>query len=115
MPELGFTITSIGQRQIELLHYLIKDSTYYWDALKTCVDADPVNANALDFAQRLRRLCLMIEKFFPEYVDAITDINKGNLWKRYKYRDHRPAVYKVFRWTPLNESVSAYERALMGE
>lgn len=114
LPELGFTITSIGQRQIDMFLYLIKDATYFWDVLKTCVDADPVNVNALENAQRLRRLCLMIEKFFPEYVDAITAINKGDLWKRYKYRDHRSVAYKIFRWTPLRRAVTDYERALMG-
>jgi hypothetical protein len=89
MPELGFTITSVGQRQIELLHVLIRDVSYNWDILKTCIDADPVNTNALEFSEKLRRLSLIVEKFFPVYVDAVKDINKGNIWKRYKYRDHR--------------------------
>jgi hypothetical protein len=54
----------------------------------------------------------MIEKFFPDYVDAITSINKGNLWKRFRYRDHRPFTCKLFRWSPLQRAVSEYERAI---
>lgn len=114
LPELSFTINSIGQRQIEMLHYLIKDSASYWDLLKSCTDSDPVNFNALDNANRLRRLCKMIEKFFPEYIDAVIDKGTvGSLWKRYKYRDHRPVVYRVFRWTPLQQAVNDYEKVLM--
>lgn len=112
MPELGSTITSIGQRQIGLLHVLIKGVSENWNNVTTCIDAKPMSVNALDFAQRLRRQCLIVEKFFPDYVDAITSINKGNLWKRYRYRDHRPIIYKIFRWTPLQQAVSEYERTL---
>lgn len=109
MPELGFTVTSIGQRQIEVLLSLIRDVTYNWDLVKSCMDADPVNMNGLDFAKVLRRRCVLVERFFPDYVNAITRINKGNLWKRYRYRDHREFVYKLFRWKPLNQAVWAYD------
>lgn len=113
LPELGGTISSIGQRQIEMFEYLIRDTAYFWDILKQCTSSDPVNLNALENARRLKRLCLMVEKFLPQYVDAITSINKGNLWMRFKYRDHRPIVYKVFRWTPLTADINEYERVLM--
>ncbi|MDX1881709.1 hypothetical protein SBE55_28390 [Mycolicibacterium sp. 141076] len=115
LPELGFTITSVGQRQIDMFHYLIRDATYFWDNLRVSVQADPVNQSALEQAQRLRRLCLMIEKFLPEYVDAIRDINKAHVWKRFKYRDHHAFTYKLFRWTPLNTAINEYERVLTAE
>lgn len=113
LPELGGTISSIGQDQIEIFHYLLRDITYFWDLLKQCVDSDPVNVNALENARRLKRLCFMVDNFLPEYVGAVTSINKGNIWKRFKYRDHRPVIYKTFRWTPLRAAVSDYERILM--
>ena len=114
LPELGFTLTSVGQSQIELFRHLIEQTAYFWDNLRICLESnDPANFGALEPAQRLRRLCLIIEKFVPEYVDAVTDINKGNLWKRYKYRDHRELTYKVFRWTPLSRAVNDYETELV--
>jgi hypothetical protein len=113
LPELGGTLSSIGQDQIEIFQYLIRDITYFWDILKQCTDSDPVNVNALENARRLKRLCFMVDQFLPEYVSAITSINKGNLWKRFRYRDHRPIVYKLFRWTPLRQAVNDYERILM--
>ncbi|MCA2254812.1 hypothetical protein JF710_16655 [Mycobacterium intracellulare] len=116
MPELGFTITSVGQRQIELLHMLIRDVAYNWDTVKSCLGTDnPANTSVLEFSEKLRRRCLIVEKFFPVYVETVTAINKGNIWKRYKYRDHRSFTYKVFRWTPLSHAVNDYDRALRGE
>jgi hypothetical protein len=113
MPELGFTITSIGQKQIALLHALIQGANYNWKTVQDCLDAEPMNLNVMDFAQRLKRQCSIIEKFFPTYVDAVTSINKGNLWKRFKYRDHHPLTYKITKWTPLQQAVSGYERSIM--
>jgi hypothetical protein len=49
MPELGFTITSIGRQQIALLHVLIRNTNENWEILQSCLDADPVNVNALEF------------------------------------------------------------------
>jgi hypothetical protein len=71
-----------------------------------------MNLAAMEFAPRLKRQCRIIEEFFPTYVGAVTSINKGNLWKRFRYRDHRAITYKVFRWTPLQRAVSEYERSL---
>lgn len=114
LPELGRTVSSVGQDQMEIFQYLIRDTADHWDRLKECIDTDPVNLNAMESAKRLRRLCYMVEKFLPEYIDGITAINKkGGLWKRFKYRDHRPFVYKLFRWTPLRRAVTEYERALI--
>jgi hypothetical protein len=113
MPELGFTITSIGQRQIVLLHMLITSVNGDWIALESCLNSDPVSMTALECARRLRRQCLIIGKFFPNYVDAITRINKGKLWNRFKYRDHSSITYKLFRWTPLQPAVIEYERTLV--
>ena len=114
MPELGKTITSVGQLQIDLLHRIVETADYHWKTLQSCIDADPINVNALDFAAKLKNNCRIIERFFPEYIDALIEINKkGNLWKRYRYRDHGPFTYKLFRWTPLQRAVSEYERTLM--
>lgn len=112
MPELGFTITSIGQQQINLLKVLIQGASENWKSVEACLDAKPLSYNALEFSRNLKRQCRIIEKFFPEYVDAVTAINKGNMWKRFKYRDHRAATYKIFRWKPLHQRVNEYERFL---
>jgi hypothetical protein len=109
MPELGRTVTSVGQRQIELLNMLITNVTYSWDALNNCVISDPVSLNALEFSQKLKKQTRMVERFFPTYVDALTAINKGSIWKRFKYRDHRDFTYKVFRWTPLDRAIREFE------
>jgi hypothetical protein len=114
MPELSKTITSVGQLQIDLLHRIVKAADDYWERLQSCIDADPINVNALDFAAKLKRQCRMIESFFPEYIDALIKINKtGRLWKRFRYRDHRPLTYKVFRWAPLDQAVRDFEQSLI--
>jgi hypothetical protein len=115
MPELGFTITSVGQKQVEMLLWLIREIRYNWDNVNSCLDSDPMNTNALEFSEKLKRYCLLVEKFFPAYADAVRDINKGKVWKRFRYRDHGRVVCKVFRWTPLNQAVSEYDRALRGD
>jgi len=43
-----------------------------------------------DFSATLLRL-------LNEYVEAVTNINKGKLWPRWKYRDHWPVTNKLFR------------------
>lgn len=112
MPELGFTITSVGQQQINLLKALIQGASENWKRVEDCLNAKPLNPNALEFSGHLKRQCRIIEKFFPEYVDAVTAINKGNMWKRFKYRDHRALTYKFFRWKALQTRVTEYERFL---
>jgi hypothetical protein len=116
MPELARTVTSVSQSQIELLQRLIQDLTYNWDVLIQCVISDPINVNALEFSGMLKKHTLMVKRIFPTYVDDLTAINKGNIWKRFKYRDHRDFTYKVFRWKPLNVAIrefeTEYERAL---
>lgn len=113
MPELGFTITSIGQLQINLLKALIHGASGNWESVQNCLDAKPLSYNALEFSRNLQRQCRIIEKFFPEYINAVTAINKGNLWKRFKYRDHGALTNKIFRWKPLNKRVHEYEKFLL--
>ena len=65
MPELGRTVTSIGQHQIALLTVLINNVSHNWDVLNSCVISDPVNVSALEFSQKLKRQTRMVERFFP--------------------------------------------------
>jgi hypothetical protein len=60
MPELSRTVTSVGQRQIEILHMVIQNVSYNWHTLNSCVASDPVNVNALEFSQKLKKLTLMV-------------------------------------------------------
>lgn len=112
MPELGATVTAISQRDVVLMHGLIKTSYDDWITLNNCLISDPINENALEFSGKLNRKCLIIEKFFPDYVTALTAINKGNIWKRYRYRDHAQFTYRLFGWKPLARAVSEYEQSL---
>lgn len=113
MPELGKTITSVGQKQVDLLHSIVQAADYNWANLESCVASDPINPMALDFAATLKRFCRIIDRFFPRYIDALIEINQtGKLWKRFRYKDHRPLTYKVFRWIPLQQEMSNYEREL---
>ena len=43
---------------------------------------------ALAKQQRLKEYTATIVRLFEEYIDAITAINKGKLWKRWRYGDH---------------------------
>jgi hypothetical protein len=112
MPELGKTVTSIGQRQVDLLHQIVRGADDHWTNLEACIDADPINPMALEFAAKLRRQCRIIDKFFPEYIDTLIKINDGKIWKRFRYHDHRPLTYKIFRWTPLQDAVRDYDADL---
>jgi hypothetical protein len=80
---------------------------------RSCLDADPINPHALESAAKLKRQCQFIDKFFPDYIEALIEMNKrGGIWARFRYRDHHPLTYKVFRWTPLKQAVNEYDRAL---
>lgn len=113
MPELGKTVTSVGQKQVDLLRQIVDGADYNWKHLENCIDADPINPMALEFAAKLKRQCQIINRFFPRYIDALVEINKtGKLWKRFRYKDHRPITYRVFRWTPFADEVNQYDRLL---
>ena len=108
LPELAFTITSIGQNQIETMKAMIEMVDYNWKVLQGCLEADEIPDTVLEFSRAVRLNASLVVKFLPEYVTAVRDINKGNLWKRFKYRDHSRIVRKLFRWPELGRSVSEY-------
>lgn len=104
IPDLSPQLLSPSKSRIDLLVDTMKQTREHWKILVAKLDhareADPESIypdDAMQTRGQLDAYSGTLVRLLDEYVNAVTAINKGKLWPRWKYRDHWTITNALFR------------------
>jgi hypothetical protein len=96
IPNISSQLLSPSKRRIDFITDTIRMTREQWQTLEAKLNHEGIHPDdAMQTQGQLDAYSGTLVRLLREYVDAITAINKGKLWPRWKYRDHWPITSKV--------------------
>jgi len=99
LPALSGQLISPSQARIEIIQGLMVQTRSEWQTLVAKLANQEVDPDdAMQTHGLLEGYSRTLDRLLNEYIEAVTRINKGKLWTRFKYRQHWAITDKLFRF-----------------